>query len=369
MDAPKSPSLLRHLLRDAGQRGLNLSLARLGIHKEWPAASRYGFALFVSAGAVALRLVMLREFDHDVLRLLSVIAVALAAWFGGFGPGMLATVIGLAGTFATRTGNVREFFDLTHGIRLVLALLTGLIVSGLIEALSRTATAWRLAEEAREKEVLQERNRLAREIHDTLAQGLTGIIIQLEAAEDILGETPGRDAVRAHLARAQDLARVSLTEARRSVSALRPLCLEGQGLAAALEERLIQMTAGTGIEAALTLSGTSRPLPADCEDNLLRIGLEAVTNALKHARALSIRVQLAFTTDQVTLSVHDDGQGFPSGATLPDKGFGIVGMQERAERIGGQFSLFTCPGQGARVTVTVPLTDGALTDRLSATKR
>ncbi|MES2463213.1 MAG: C1 family peptidase [Armatimonadota bacterium] len=296
---------------------------------------------------------MLLEFDQDVLRLLSIIAIALAAWFGGFWPGMLATAVGLLGTIVTRTDVSPPLFDITHGIRLLLAFSTGLIVSALTEALSRTSIAWRQSVEAQENRVLQERNRMAREIHDTLAQGLTGIIIQLEAAEDILADSPDQSGVRAHIARAQDLARVSLAEARHSVSVLRPLALEGRSLPEALSDRLLKMTAGTNVDVSLEVVGTPYTLTADCEDNLLRLGLEAVTNALKHAHPHTVRIRLVFSEGDVSLVVRDDGDGF---SPQPRTGFGLLGMQERADRIGGRFGLSSSPGFGTEVQVTVNTT-------------
>jgi signal transduction histidine kinase len=361
MEPPRLFHGLHRRLLSVQRWDLSLLWGRLGIHREWPAVARYGFALIVSGSAIWLRLLMMLEFEYDVLRLLSVIAIALAAWFGGFGPGMLATIVGLAGTFATQAGIPIGVFDVTHGIRLFLAFLTGLIVSGLIEALSRATIAWRRAEEAQEKRVLQERNRMAREIHDTLAQGLTGIIIQIEAAEDILPAASEQPEVHAHLSRARELARVSLAEARRSVSALRPLSLEGRSLAEALSDRLLKMTDGTDVDVALTVEGTPYLLAADCEDNLLRIALEAVTNALKHANASAVRVRLAFNDAITSLTIQDDGSGMSG---RQGTGFGLIGMQERAERIGGRFYLSSRPGSGTEISVVVPR--GCSTDRTAA---
>jgi signal transduction histidine kinase len=370
MEERKVSSWLRRLRLTLKDYCLSVLQGRLGIHHELPKFVRYGFSFLIACIGVWLRVWMNEEYNHDALRLLSIIAVALSAWVGGLGPGLLATLIGLAGSAVLTAGTPPEALAITHPIRLFLFLMTGLIVSGLTEALSRTAIEWKQAEEAQEKRILQERNRMAREIHDTLAQGLTGIIIQLEVAEDILEEFPeefsGQTDVRAHLIRAKELARTSLTEARRSVAALRPITLEGRNLTDALKDRLLAMTAGMNVNVEVTLEGTPYYLADECEDNLLRIGLEALTNALKHAQAQSIRMHFAFDPGSVTLSVKDDGNGFVVESLQPPLGFGLVGMQERAERIGARLTIESRPGQGTEVRVTAPRSGASLTSSSSS---
>lgn len=219
----------------------------------------------------------------------------------------------------------------------------------------------RLAEQRQDTAVLQERNRMAREIHDTLAQGLTGIVIQLEAAEDTLAEEP--DSARSHIVRARDLARQSLAEARRSVMALRPRALEHSELPAAFTRHIEQMTSGTPLRPEFVVHGTPHSLPPEVESNLLRIGLEALTNALKHARAREIRIELLFEPGLVRLSVQDDGQGFNPGMGESRNGFGLTGMQERAERIGGQLAVTSRRGRGTEVAIVVPLVAGTIPAR------
>lgn len=325
---------------------------------------RYGLAVVLSVLGIGLRVLLNPEMGSDALLLLSIIAVTLSAWFGGFGPGLLATFISLvAGSIIARTiapSSPDTTIGMVRILRLSLFLMTGVIVSALIEALSRTTTEWRRAEQEQENRVLQERNRMAREIHDTLAQGLTGIIVQLDAAEDILDDSPGDVGVKAHLTRARDLARNSLAEARRSVQALKPLSLEGHQLHDALADRIARMTAGTGVEASLTVVGTPFSLPSDCETDLLRIGMEALTNALKHARSHTVRVELVFEADQLTLSVRDDGRGFVIRPAQPGTGYGLAGMWERAERIGGRFTLSSRPNYGTEIQVTLPRPDAGI---------
>lgn len=209
-----------------------------------------------------------------------------------------------------------------------------------------------LAEHAQQMAVLEERNRLAREIHDTLAQGLTGIIIQLQAAEEIDTTAIERET---HIAQACLLAKSSLAEARRSVQALRPQVLEDMDLYNALTHLLNQMTQGTGVQTACQLSGSPFPLLPEVESSLLRIGQEAVTNTLKYARASEIQLALVYDSAQVQLRVQDNGCGFNS--ELPLKaGYGLLNMRERADSIGADLLITSQPGQGTIIEIAVSVT-------------
>ncbi len=208
----------------------------------------------------------------------------------------------------------------------------------------------RLAEQGRQSAVFAERNRLARDIHDTLAQGFTGVIVQLEAAMDAIGHRRRRESDH-HIERAADLARQSLAEARRSVHALRPLALESAGVGSALERLLVTMTAGTGIDAQCLTSGAVRKLPPEWEENLLRVGQEALANALKHGNPHHIRVELRFDTDEIGLSLRDDGTGFDPEA--PTSGMGLIGMRERAARLGWRLEVRSRIGEGSEVFVAM----------------
>ena len=210
--------------------------------------------------------------------------------------------------------------------------------------------------EAREHQVVvEERTRIAREIHDTLAQGFTGIVIQLEVAEDVLTEQP--ETARLHVLRARTLARESLAEARRSVWALRPLALGADDLGYAFLHLVRKLTEESGTQIGFTLRGVLRPLSQDVEHHLLRIGQEALTNALKHARATEIRVTLTCATDRLELRVEDRGEGFEPDSPTHRPGLGLRGMQERADSLGGKLSISSERGEGTRVEVVVPLPD------------
>lgn len=215
--------------------------------------------------------------------------------------------------------------------------------------LSRDITALKQAEEA---SILEERNRMAREIHDTLAQAFTGILAQVGAAKQVL--TDDVEAAQAHLDLIKELARTGLTEARRSVVALRPQLLEEGNLQSALH-RLVAQIRAAAMDTTLyyEIEGAVYSLPIEVESNLLRIGQEALTNAIRHANANQIQVKLGYDRDQVCLRVKDNGQGFGVGSIPASEGFGLLGMSERAERIGAQLTIRSQPGQGTEIIVTV----------------
>lgn len=210
----------------------------------------------------------------------------------------------------------------------------------------------RLAEQGRHAAVLEERTRLAQEIHDSLAQGFTGIILQLEAALRVL--TDDVEKARGRLGEALALARDSLAEARRSVQALRPQALEHQDLPTALLQLATRAMNESSAQVAFHLHGSPHELSAEVEHHLLRICQEAVHNACAHAQASVISINLGFRADHVALRVQDDGCGFVPQATATHSGFGLVSMRERATQVGGQFTLSSRPGQGTLVTVLVP---------------
>ncbi|MEA5449160.1 PAS domain S-box protein [Leptolyngbya sp. CCNP1308] len=215
--------------------------------------------------------------------------------------------------------------------------------------LVRDITAQKQAEAA---SILEERNRMAREIHDTLAQAFTGILAQVGAANQVL--TDDLEATQTHLDLIKELARTGLTEARRSVVALRPQLLEEGSLQSALH-RLVAQTRAAAMDTTLhyEIEGTVYSLPTEVENNLLRMGQEALTNAIRHANADEIRVGLVYDRDQVCLRVRDNGQGFGVGSIPASEGFGLLGMSERAERIGAQLTIRSQPGQGTEIIVTV----------------
>ena len=199
--------------------------------------------------------------------------------------------------------------------------------------------------------ILEERNRMAREIHDTLAQAFTGILIQIGAATQVLADDP--EATQTHLDTIEELARIGLSEARRSVTALRPHLLESGNLASALDRLVTQMRATTDTALIYEIQGRAYSLPAEVENNLLRIGQEALTNSIKYASASTIWIELIYEDAQCTLRVKDNGQGFGVVSVPPIGGFGLLGMSERAERIGAQLTIRSQPGQGTEIVVIV----------------
>jgi two-component system, NarL family, sensor kinase len=194
----------------------------------------------------------------------------------------------------------------------------------------------------------EERNRLAREIHDTIAQDLSAIAFQLEAAEALLAQQTDPERVRRSVAAALDLTRKGLEEARRSVLDLRAAPLEGRTLPAALAA--LAEEAGVIFESSPAIA----PLPPAVEVGLYRIAQEALQNALRHAAASRIFLRLETSSDRVRLVVQDDGKGFPEGSASTSR-FGLVGMRERARLLGGSFQVESSPGAGTRITAEVPL--------------
>ncbi|WP_329257732.1 sensor histidine kinase [Streptomyces sp. NBC_01478] len=208
--------------------------------------------------------------------------------------------------------------------------------------------------QAREAGVADERRRLAAEIHDTIAQGLTGIIAQLQ----VVANAPDLTTARTHLDRASALARHSLGEARRSVQNLAPVALENDGLPEALKNTVAEWGERTGVRAEFTVTGTTEQLHDEVSATLLRIVQEALSNAARHARATRVGVTLSFVGEEVILDIRDDGRGFDPLA-LPERtrtaGFGLDGMRARAERIAGSLAVESEPGHGTALSARVPL--------------
>ncbi|HEU5080729.1 MAG TPA: sensor histidine kinase [Opitutaceae bacterium] len=201
--------------------------------------------------------------------------------------------------------------------------------------------------------ILSERNRMAREIHDTLSQSLGAICVQLELARGHANEISAQ--ARNHLGSALKLARDALAEARDSIWNMRSQVLEKGDLGQALEGILKQMSDGTRVLPNIRVEGARRRLPPVVENNLLRIGQEAITNASKHGKPSRIDVTLAFEGRTIRLAVEDDGVGF-SPAAQPKRNrrsFGLVGIKERADLLGGKVEIESTPGKGTRVSVAV----------------
>jgi signal transduction histidine kinase len=221
----------------------------------------------------------------------------------------------------------------------------------LSEALDENANLHaQLLAQAREAGVLDERARLAREIHDTIAQGLTGIVTQLEAAGVADGDPVVR---RRHIDTARGLARESLTEARRSVDALGPRQLVEAQLPDAIADMAKRWAETSGVELIIDTTGDPRPLLPELEVTLFRVAQEALANVGKHADAARVGLTLSYMDDVVVLDVRDDGRGFASGAR-GGAGFGLVAMEQRVRRVAGAFSVESAPGEGTALSASVP---------------
>jgi signal transduction histidine kinase len=215
-----------------------------------------------------------------------------------------------------------------------------------------------LAAVERQAGILQERQRLAQEIHDTLAQGFTSIVMQLEAADQVLSQEEIH--VRRHLGKASDTARESLAEARRLVQALQPESLEGASLPEVIRREAAAWGRETEVQTIYTLTGEPIALTPEYEVTLLRATQEALMNVRKHAQATQVSVTLSYMDDQVALDIQDDGVGFdPQLPILPagqyGGGFGLQVMRQRVEQLGGEVILESSPRGGTTLVVQVPI--------------
>ena len=231
----------------------------------------------------------------------------------------------------------------------------------LVEELGSTRAE--LAVSERQAGVLEERQRLAREIHDTLAQGFTSIVMHLEATDGTLDSDPVT--AKRHMDQARITARESLAEARRLVWALRPEVLERSSLPEALQRVAESWSEETGIPASAAVTGAPWSLHPEVEVMLLRSGQEALANVRRHAQASRVMVTLSYIDEVVVLDVQDDGIGFDplstNGASASDggSGFGLVAMRERAEQLGGTMVIESDHGQGTTVAVEIPSRKGS----------
>lgn len=235
------------------------------------------------------------------------------------------------------------------------SLLVVAVVIGISRRRLRVEALQRMKSEAEFAAVWNERNRMARELHDTLAQGLSAISMQLEAVKRHL---PVETKAREFLEIARTLVREKLADARDAIWNMRSQVLEAGNLATALGDILKTLTDGTETKGEICVRGNIRRLAPLAENNLLRIGQEAITNASKYAAAKNILVTLDFEERRLRLNVSDDGKGFDvNSPPASDSGFGLKGMQERAAEIHAEFSISSEPGEGTIVTLTLPLPD------------
>lgn len=208
-----------------------------------------------------------------------------------------------------------------------------------------------LSDRSRDAAVIAERDRVVRDVHDTLAHAFTGVIVQLEAADDAASRGFDTEAG-AHIARAEGMAREGLKEARRSVMALRPQMLEGNDLPTALRELTMRMTDGTSVVSEFGQTGMTRKLPPAWDEHLLRIGQEALTNAIRHGHAQRIVMEIDFSDDAVLLRLADDGRGFDENSS--SDGLGLTGIRARVSSMGGKLSIRSTPKSGTTISVSVP---------------
>jgi signal transduction histidine kinase len=211
-----------------------------------------------------------------------------------------------------------------------------------------------LLAQAREAGILDERQRMAGEIHDTLAQGLIGIVTQLEAAEQARGDEHAPHEWQRHIDQARTLARESLTEARRSVRALRPEQLDDVPLPDAVAGLAHSWAQRSGVAVRVETTGDCRPLTPDIEATLFRVAQEALTNVAKHALSSKVWLTLSYLDDVALLDVRDDGVGFDSGVSRPN-GYGLDGMRQRLARVDGTLEVESAPGEGTAISASVPV--------------
>lgn len=254
-----------------------------------------------------------------------------------------------------------SWWTLRHTVVMVFMLLA----AGCIGVVWATTAARRKRQEY--QAVLSERNRVARELHDTLEQGLAGIALQLEAVSGSLEVSP--DVARQSLDVARQMLRYGIEEARRSVMDLRSQALERSDLVGALTRLAYDMTTGTSTTARVHVSGEPQRLDVAQEHHLLHIGLEGLANALKHANARRIDIELRFRDHETDLVVRDDGRGLrPRAAGAPDGHFGLQGVRERVDKLGGRLQIESEPGAGTQLIITVPVRRHATAaERASAT--
>lgn len=209
----------------------------------------------------------------------------------------------------------------------------------------------RLFRRSAEMGAINERNRLAREFHDTIVQGLAAIALKLETAEVLLETDSDNERIKSLLNTALSLTRDNLEEARRSVLDLRAAPLEGKSLAEAIQELINKMA----INGAVEIIGSSPPLSIRISTGLYRIAQEVVNNIQKHAEARQVDVQLIMTPERIRLVIEDDGKGFDTSQSQKEGHFGLIGLKERTRLLQGTLDIASCVGSGTVIEVSVPL--------------
>jgi signal transduction histidine kinase len=337
----------RRRLRDPGGRGA-------------------GTILLAFAGTLLLASLAIRHLSYSLVAVtllpqyFTVVPLAAAA--------LAFTPVFLAAEYAHAMAIVADAGGFAWGmafIRGAVAIITGICFKVLaIQMDERGRLQASVAAAERRAGVLEERQRLAREIHDTLAQGFAGIAVHLERAEqlDPLAVSPAKP----HLDLARSVAREGLEDARRMLAALRPEILTQRALPEALSRVCHEWSRRTGIAVNFSFTGAASPMHPDIELTILRGVQEALTNVARHAGARTVAVTLSYMEDVLVLDVQDDGRGFVP-ALAVGGGYGLAGMRERAERLAGAFSLESVPGEGTTINLTLPVLHPAGGDGASAT--
>ncbi len=227
------------------------------------------------------------------------------------------------------------------------------LLASLADQLGMTIENARLRQQAEQLAVLDERNRLARELHDSVTQALYSATLFAEAGQK-QARAGNIEKALAYLDELLDASRQALKEMRLLVHKLRPSTLENEGLIHALDQRLKAVEGRAGIEQALIVNGYQF-YSAEMEETLYHITVEALNNALKHARATAVTVTINQTPTAVTLHIADNGQGFDLETAVSAGGLGLTSMQERAAKLGGDLTIETTPGKGAAITAVLPL--------------
>jgi signal transduction histidine kinase len=277
--------------------------------------------------------------------LTALMGVALGGW--GSGPAFVTNLLASAGLAALVAVFISAISRQSEQRRAALTELA--------------ATRAELADASRQAGVVTERERLARELHDTVAQGFISVVTQLESAEQSLESgNAGVGQARTSVRKARETARTSLEELRRSVRALRPDLLESASLTSAVAELVRRWSASSGVAAELRTTGAPVALHPDAELALLRSAQEALSNVGRHSRASRVVVTLSYLEDVVSLDVDDDGVGFvaaadPTAGLRADGGFGLIGMRERLTAVGGSLAIESTPGHGTTIAASVPV--------------
>ncbi|HEU5102761.1 MAG TPA: sensor histidine kinase [Roseiflexaceae bacterium] len=273
---------------------------------------------------------------------------------------------------------IARFRQQGYRVGLTLPLLAGTQTLGFLECMARDDTAFlpaqidlaralaeqlslalqcaQMIEHAARAAAFEERQRLAREIHDTVGQAFTAILVQLRSADETLVDAP--DLARTAIGQVRELARDGLADTRRTVDTLRPQPLDRFDLASALRRAAVQATLGTPMDVQCNVLGDVYALPIDTALQLLRIAQEALCNALKYADAQRLTIELVFEPEQAQLCVRDDGRGFDLTQATAAGGFGLLSMRARAAAIGAELIISSAPGQGTSLVVALPRNTG-----------